>query len=354
MSLEKLEDAIRALPPPPRDERVVAALARALGQVAGREEIDRLRALWHDAGDTFDAGARAELDRLSRLAEGAPVAPLPPPVKLTVGRAYSIDVPEPSGLAFISPALGFVTIGDDSRAIFRLALPAHPAGEVSVERIEFGDHSRLLRGLEGIAYDADSHSLLVVSEDSRVVSELSLEPGHAKLELAEPIKRQTLDAIGREKGSGWEGITVLPARLTPDRRARLLLVNEKAPREIAVLDRRTFELELFLPLPKAIEPGVGDLSDLTVDERTGHLFLLSDEGQLVLETLFEGRAGQPDAQAKHPAPGVIRWSLFEVGRTPLPDSTTKHRLQPEGLAFDQQGDLWVVSEGDRSLRRLER
>lgn len=351
MSLQKLEDAIRGLPPPPRDAGAVSSLARALGAVAGRDEVARLAKLLHAAGDTFDAGGRAELER---LAEGAPVAPLPPPVKLTVGRAYPIDVPEPSGLAFISPALGFVTIGDDTKAIFRLVLPAQPGGDVSVDRIVFGDHSHLLRGLEGIAYDPDSHSLLVVSEDSRVISELSLEPGRVRLELAEPVKRKKLDAVGHQKGHGWEGITVLPARLTPDRRARLLLVNEKAPRGMAVLDRQTFELELFLPLPDAMEKGVGNLSDLTVDQRTGHLFLLSDEGQLVMETLFSGHAAHPAGPAAQRQPPGAGWSWFEVGRTPLPDSTTKHRLQPEGLAFDNQGNLWVVSEGDRSLRLLER
>jgi uncharacterized protein YjiK len=273
-------------------------------------------------------------------------------VRFTLGRSYRIDVKEPSGLAFLSSELGFVTVDDDASKVIRLLVPTDPDGDVVAEEVDSGGHRHLLRGLEGIAFDPEVPSLLVLSEDSRNVSELAIDPAPGrnklKLKLGEPIKRTTLGKIGHEKAHGWEGIAILPARLAPDRRARLLAVHERDPRGVAVLDRATLAMETYIPLPKDLARGaqkLDDLSDLTIDPRTGHLFLLSDESAAVLETILEA-AGASETP--------LTWSLRAVDRTELPDNDKKRRLQPEGLAFDDAGDLWVVSEGDRSLRRLHR
>ena len=272
-------------------------------------------------------------------------------MKLTLGRTYRIDVKEPSGLAFLSAELGFITVDDDSSKIVRLVVPADPEGQVRVEEIDVGEHRHLLRGLEGVAFDPAAGTLLVISENRRTLSELVLEVGRSKLKLGDPVKRRTLDKMGDDKAHGWEGIVLLPARLTPDRHTRLLAVHERDPRGIAVLDRATLATESFVPLPKDIARQADDLSDLTVDPRSGHLFLLSDESAAVLETVFEGAASSPGGAGTS---ANVTWSLRLLGRTDLPDTEKKHRLQPEGLAFDDAGDLWVVSEGDRSLRRLSR
>jgi uncharacterized protein YjiK len=271
-------------------------------------------------------------------------------VKLTLGQSYRIDVKEPSGLAFLSAERGFITVDDESSTIVRLVVPADPEGQVRAEEIDVGEHRHLLRGLEGVAFDREAGTLLVISENSRTLSELALETGRGKLRLGDPIKRKTLDKIGDDKAHGWEGIVLLPARLTPDGHTRLLAVHERKPRGIAVLDRATLAMESFVPLPKDIAHEADDLSDLTVDPRSGHLFLLSDESAAVLETVFEGTAPSRGAGAS----AAVTWSLRLVGRTELPHNEKKHRLQPEGLAFDDAGDLWVVSEGDRSIRRLIR
>ena len=271
----------------------------------------------------------------------------------TLGRSYRIDVKEPSGLAFLSPELGFVTVGDDASKLIRLSAPQGADGQVAVDKIDTGGHRHLLRGLEGIAFDPDAPSLLVISEDSRIISELALEVGRDGLKVGEPIKRKTLAEIGHDKAHGWEGITILPARVAPDGRARLLAVHERDPRGVAVLDRATLAMESFIPLPADLAREADDLSDLTVDPRSGHLFLLSDESAAVLETILEGAA--VDVAGATATTRTVTWSLRAAGRTELPDpDKKKRRLQPEGLAFDDAGDLWVVSEGDRSLRRLHR
>jgi uncharacterized protein YjiK len=343
MSLDELESAIAALPDKERDVDEVERLAAALGSKIGRGELDRLAALLRDDGAAFTPRGRAALQRLVALPDGADVTALTG-VALALGRAYSIDVAEPSGLTFVSRALGFLTVGDDSTTIVRLATPAEDADHADVEKLEVGDHRHLLRGLEGIAYDADAHALLVISEDTRVVSELAVALGRTTLTLGDPIKRKTLDEIGQDKRSGWEGIALLPAKLSPDRKARLLAINERQPRGIGVFDRGSFELQAFITLPDDLAEQARDLSDIAVDARSGHIFLLSDESQAVLEV----------ALAAAPGAGAPGWSISAVARTSLPDSRTKRRLQPEGLAFDDRGDLWVVSEGDRTLRHLIR
>jgi len=273
-------------------------------------------------------------------------------VRFRPGRTYRIDVKEPSGLAFLSTELGFITIDDERSTIVHLMVPVDPDGQVRAEEIDVGEHRRLLRGLEGVAFDPGARTLLVLSENRRTIAELALEVVRGKLKLGDPVKRKTLDRIGDDKAHGWEGIVVLPARLTPDRHARLLAVHEKDPRGIAVLDRATLASEALVTLPKDIARAAADLSDLTVDPRSGHLFLLSDESAVILETVFEGAAAPASEEAG--APPAVTWSLRLLGRTELPAGDKKHRLQPEGLAFDEAGDLWVVSEGDRSMRRLIR
>jgi uncharacterized protein YjiK len=277
-------------------------------------------------------------------------------VRFTPGPVYRIDVKEPSGLAFLSTELGFITVDDDTRAIIRLTLPregdhgGQGGGEAGVEEIDVGEHRHLLQGLEGVAYDAEAHTLLVVSENRRVLSELTLVAGRDGLRLGDPVKRRTLEKIGQEKSHGWEGITLLAAHFTPDRRERVLAVQERDPRGVAVLDRATLQMETFLSLPKEIAREADDLSDLTIDPATGHLFLLSDESAAVIETVFEGTAASGGG-----ASARVTWTLRADGRTELPNpDPPRHRLQPEGLVFDAGGDLWVVSEGDRSLRCLRR
>lgn len=92
------------------------------------------------------------------------------------------------------------------------------------------------------------------------------------------------------------------------------------------------------------EPRFGEIeryfSDVTVDPQTGAVFLLSDCSERVYEMMLEVAGGVETMRA------VDGWTL--------PPLEGKRRLQPEGLAFDHRGDLWVVSEGDRSLLRRPR
>ena len=92
--------------------------------------------------------------------------------------------------------------------------------------------------------------------------------------------------------------------------------NPDKPFAVHVVDDPERDARLF----------VRDLSSLQYDERTGHLLALSDESRLVLELNADGRP-------------VSSLSLLG-GRQGLEKSVP----QAEGVAMDEQGRLYLVSE----------
>ncbi|WP_313518369.1 SdiA-regulated domain-containing protein [Pseudomonas sp.] len=93
---------------------------------------------------------------------------------------------------------------------------------------------------------------------------------------------------------------------------------DAAPESIAVhvLEDRKRDAGLF----------VRDLSSLEYDRKTGHLLVLSDESRMILELDVEGRP--------------ISSLSLRAGQNGLVDSIP----QPEGLAMDEKGALYIVSE----------
>ena len=71
---------------------------------------------------------------------------------------------------------------------------------------------------------------------------------------------------------------------------------------------------------------VRDLSSLQFDERSGHLLALSDESKLLLELDLDGRP--------------ISTLSLKKGRHGLEKSVP----QAEGIAMDDEGTVYVVSE----------
>ncbi len=178
--------------------------------------------------------------------------------------------------------------------------------------------------VEGVAYLGDD--LLVVLEERRQgihILPVPTRPG--------PIHRHqsrslTL-ALGKGDNSGFEGVDY-------DRAGdRLFVVKEKDPMKlyeirglkesmngalnIEVIDRAAW---LADQLP------VSDLSSVHYDARSGHLALLSDESQIIVELDGEGRL-----VSSRPL-----WNGFAGLERGVP--------QAEGMTFDERGDLYLVSE----------
>ncbi|AKN25893.1 SdiA-regulated domain-containing protein [Stutzerimonas stutzeri] len=178
--------------------------------------------------------------------------------------------------------------------------------------------------VEGVTYLGDD--LLVLTEERQqalVVVQV--------LNLAGPLRRAdarsiTL-ALNEADNTGFEGVGY-------DRAGdRLFVVKEHSPRklyeihgikrslagdmDIKIIDRQAWIDKLDM---------ASDLSSVHFDEQTGHLVLLSDEAKMMLELDAEGE--------------LVSFRSLWRGFAGLERSVP----QAEGMTFDAQGNLYLVSE----------
>lgn len=111
---------------------------------------------------------------------------------------------------------------------------------------------------------------------------------------------------------------------------RYFVVKEKEPRRLYVVTPGTDGATVTHPWDLETQNfGLADFSAIARDAATGHLLLLSDESRCIVECTEAG---------------------VEVGRLSLNAGSaglTEDVTQPEGLAFDPQGRLYVVAEPNR-------
>lgn len=178
--------------------------------------------------------------------------------------------------------------------------------------------------VEGITYLGDN--LLAVTEErsqSLVIFPVPDRPGELHREDYASI---TL-GIGAGENNGFEGVGY-------DRAGdRLFVVKEHSPRKLYEIRgiKATLNGQLNLEIIDReawIEDKdmASDLSSVHFDERTGHLVLLSDEAKMILELNGEGELVSFRSL----------WSGFAGLKKSVP--------QGEGMTFDDQGDLYLVSE----------
>lgn len=165
----------------------------------------------------------------------------------------------------------------------------------------------------------DNGRMAIVDERSRLLTTFTLDANALELNAADfpGFDLGFADAGNKGfEGLGWDS-----------RSHSLLLGKERGP------------LGLFrLPFPGedgaagTLQPlmagnlGLRDISSLSVDERTGHLLVLSDESRLLLEL---DRSGQP-----------VSFLSLAGGLNGL-DSSIE---QAEGVAMDESGDIYIVAE----------
>jgi hypothetical protein len=334
MSLERLDRAIAGLPARAWTVRDLEGLRAAAGERVNGDERARFAELLAGRWQRFSEPARRALEVLVGQA-----APDLAPTALRVAGRYQTGIAEQSALAFVSPAAGFLLIDDERAQVWRLPMPeGREAPQVEGLR---GAPPRA--DLEGVAWDADTRSVLTLDEMTGTVSELPAQVVGDSLELGRARRLGRLPEIGHEENKGWEGLAVLPAAHAPDRRARVVAVHEGSPVALAVFDRKTLRLEAHVELPAAMQPR--DLSDLAFDPKTGRFFLLSDESHCLWEVELRRTTKLLGA-----GPPASSWALVAIRETKLP----RDEVQPEGVAVDHRGDVWVSFEARSALLRLER
>lgn len=193
--------------------------------------------------------------------------------------------------------------------------------------------------LEGVAYDPVRHHLFVSREESRELLRYDWDANKKTAPVLE--KRIDLEGFKGPTNKGVEGMAYLPGEVSPTGEPQLLLAKEGKPRELALIgDGGKAKKPLSVKLEREVLAVCRDFSAVTVDPRTGHLFLSSDESATV-------------AQIK-----LVRDGDKVIGKLvqsfPLRDEKGKSLDRVEGLSFNEKGDLFVLTENNGQLHQLTR
>lgn len=149
-----------------------------------------------------------------------------------------------------------------------------------------------------------------------------------------PLDTQFIDGdslasidLGRSRASnkGFEGVA------WDARNQRMLLAKERSPFGLFSLPFPTVAQDAEVPVAELLElPStqifMRDFSSLAVDQRTGHVLVLSDESRMLLEL---DEQGQP-----------VSFISLAMGFNGL----TRSIKQAEGVAMDAHGTIYIVSE----------
>ncbi|PTS82201.1 DNA-binding protein [Pseudomonas sp. HMWF032] len=220
-----------------------------------------------------------------------------------------------SALTFDPDRNSLFTVTNQKAQLIELSL----AGEI-LRRIDlhgFGD-------AEAVEYI--SQGLYVIS-DERQQRLIKVRVDDTTTELHADQAQQFSLGIGLNGNKGFEGLAYDSAG------QRLFVAKERDPMRIYEIHgfpqrdpQRPFAVHVVDDQQRDAGLFVRDLSSLQFDERSGHLLALSDESRLVLELNVEGKP-------------ISSLSLLG-GRNGL----TRSVPQGEGIAMDNQGVLYLVSE----------
>jgi uncharacterized protein YjiK len=185
--------------------------------------------------------------------------------------------------------------------------------------------------IEAIAYDPATDRIFISDEKASMLHAYSLEGTKATWLHSGPGSSDT--------DKGIEGLAFLPASAV-DGRERLLALYEHG-NQIAVYDPEDLETPIqFLTLPAEAQTILADLAGCGVDPETGALVILSQESARAASFAISVEDGELE--------------LTFRGEVILADFGETRERKLEGMAFDEKGDLYIESEIEKAVYRLER
>jgi uncharacterized protein YjiK len=255
-----------------------------------------------------------------------------PPVRLVLKQRSKLDVRGASGI--VALGAGRFAVVDDDKGVYEVdssggtrVLPSkvHP----------------VLEDLEGLCPGPQGDTLLALSERTGDVIRCGRTPDGGVDGDQKPEVIGTLPDIGKGRNKGWEGLDFIPAGCTTDEQDRLVAVHEGFPRRIGLFPLPLLEPAILLELPEEAEKDALDLSDVAIDSRSGHLFLLSDESATILEVaLVEAEPGEG-------------WAAPELRLLAIHSLDLSRKEKAEALDFDEAGTLWLATDRKARLYELE-
>lgn len=244
------------------------------------------------------------------------------PARLKLLEHGSLAVRSASAIAPLGGGMALVV--DDDEGIFL----ADADGAATLLRGR--DDAKGLGDLEGLCLSDDGAVAYAVSEKKGQVFALAVGREGAAVTLGEPELLGRVDRPGDTKNRGWEGAAYLPA--AGGAGARLVLVHEEEPMAVGIFSLPSLAAVALIPLEGRFAEWMGDASDVAVCPVTGHLFLLSDRSQCIVQA----RLGPGD----HLEPLAAFGLDLGAGE------------KPEGIAFESPARLVVVTDDASRLLRF--
>jgi hypothetical protein len=223
------------------------------------------------------------------------------------------------GVSAVAAIPGALLVVEDDEGIFRVARGRAALWAGRDDHPALGD-------LEGIATDETHRTVWALAEEDGAVIALPFGGRSRRSTLVGHLPRP-----GTRKNKGFEGLAYMPARLSPSRRASLVVVNEAKPRRVQLFALPALALTHDLKLPGRIKDLLQDLADVTVDPVTGALLLLSDQSQRIVVAR------------------IVDQKLSLLGSYDLPLSRGE---KPEGLDFSSPSRLLVVMDDSAKLLEI--
>ena len=250
------------------------------------------------------------------------------PASLSVLKEVRADLGEASGLVAL-PDSRFLVADDEGGVRLVDIKGTRP----TVTLLHDADDDDRLAGLEGLTRVGDV-IIAVREQDGAMVSfavPTSSATGTDLKDLGLLPRPAATNGKKNKANKGWEGIAHLPAAVSFDGRDHLVAVHEDKPRAVGVFAWPSLAVEHTFVIDGDLAELLPDLSDVAVHPETGELWIVSDEGECVVRV------------------GLAASGLAFVAVHTLPVDDGE---KPEGLSFDEDGALWVVTDDSGRLLRV--
>jgi len=230
---------------------------------------------------------------------------------------------EAQPIAGLEDDVSALTYDPDRRSLFSVT-------NQKAELIELSLDGRVLRRIPLVGF-GDAEAVEYIGPGTYVISD---ERAQRLFKVHVDERTRWLDAADSEQlslGLGLNGNKGFEGLAYDSQGRRLFVAKERDPLRILEITgfpsaEQRLNLHVADDLKRDRRLFVRDLSSLQFDERSGHLLALSDESRLVVELDVDGRP-------------ISTLSLLR-GMHGLKRSVP----QAEGLAMDEAGDLYLVSE----------
>lgn len=255
---------------------------------------------------------------------------------LTLLETPSLKVPESSGIVALGD--GRFLVADDAKGIL------YRKADGDVKMLAAAKDFKALKGLEGLCLSEDGSTLYAVSENTRKVVSIPMDDQGGTPSLGKPEVLGKLPVLGRAPNKGWEGIAVLPAAHSPIDEDCIVTVHEGFPRCIGIFTLPDLEEVDIIRPPESALGHLNDISDIAVHPETGHLFVLSDESQSIVELSLTTKLSAGPG-------GLLETNGLEALRTfKLP---LNKKQKPEGITFLDSSTMFVACDGSDTMLKFQ-